>query len=217
MKFTKEQAVEKLNQTLTNNGKKPLRMSARTLEAQAETLMALVGDEEMELDDFVTKVKPMFDNVNSNMEKDQSDFIKEYKKAHPEPVQQDPPKTEPDPGKDDPLKKALEQIAEIQRQLQARDEELAIESKRSEIRKYLNDNNVTDAKWIDSVLAIATIGKDDDAEEKGKAYLGLYNQSRAGGAPITPKSPTAGGEPGNDTFKDVRAILQAEEEAGKEQ
>ena len=31
MKFTKEQAVEKLNQELTNSGKKPLRMSAKWL------------------------------------------------------------------------------------------------------------------------------------------------------------------------------------------
>ena len=217
MKFTKEQAVEKLNQLLTNNGKKTLRMSARTLEAQTETLMALVGNEEMELDDFTTKVKPMLDNVNSNMEKDQSDFIKEYKKAHPEPDPQKPPKQEPDPNADDPLKKALEQVAEIQRQLQAREEAQAIETKRSQIRKYLEDNNVKDAKWIDSVFSIATVGKDDDVEEKGKTYLALYNQSRSGGAPITPKFPTVGGEPGADAFKEVRELLQAEEAAGKEQ
>lgn len=216
MKFTKEQAVEKLNQALTNNGKKTLRMSAKTLEAQTETLMALVGDEEMELDAFVEKVKGSLESVNSNIEHDNSDFIKEYKKAHPEPAKQEPQGQSEPPKDDDPLKKALEQIAEIQRQLQAREEEQAIEAKRSEIRKYLDDNNVKDAKWIESVLSIATVGKDDNAEEKGKTYLALYNQSRAGGEPITPKSPTAGGDPGNDAFADVRAILKAEEEAGRE-
>ena len=214
MKFTKEQAVEKLNQVLTNNGKKSLRMSAKTLEAQTETLLALVGDEEMELDAFVEKVKGALESVNSNIEHDNSDFIKEYKKANPKPAEPEPKGKEP--GEEDPLKKALEQIADIQRQLQAREEQIAIEAKRSEIRKYLDTNNVKDDKWIDSVLSIATIGKDDNAEEKGKVYLELYNRSRAGGAPITPKTPTAGGESGDDSFAAVRAILKAEEEAGKE-
>lgn len=214
MKFTKEQAVEKLNQQLTNNGKKPLRMSARTLEAQTETLMALVGDEEMELDAFVEKVKPSLDSVNANLEHDNSEFIKEYKKAHPEPQPSVTPGS--DPKDDDPNKELKEQLAAIQRQLQEREEKEAVTAKRAEIRKYLEDNNVKDSKWIDSVLSIATVGKDDDAEEKGKTYLGLYNQSRAGGAPVTPQSPSSGGTPDNDAFKDVRALLQAEEGAGQE-
>lgn len=210
MKFTKEQAVEKLNQELTNSGKKPLRMSARTLEAQTETLMALVGDEEMELDAFVEKAKPALESVNANLEHDNSDFIKEYKKNHPEP--EPGKKTLEEGGKDDPLAKAMEQLAAIQKQLQDREDREAVTAKREEIRKYLEDNNVKDSKWIESMLSIATIGKDDDAEEKGKAYLGLYNQSRAGGSPITPRSPSAGGESGEDRFKAVRDLIKAEDE-----
>ena len=169
MKFTKEQAVEKLNQELTNNGKKTLRMSARTLEAQAENLMALVGDEEMELDAFVEKVKPMLDSMNANIEHDNSEFIKEYKKNHPgqEPPKSDPPKT--DPPADDPNKELKELIAAMQKKLDEREEREALETKRSEIRKYLKDNKVDDDKWIDSVLSIATVGKDDNTEDKGKA------------------------------------------------
>lgn len=215
MKFTKEQAVEKLNQELTNNGKKTLRMSARTLEAQAENLMALVGDEEMELDAFVEKVKPMLDSMNANIEHDNSEFIKEYKKNHPgqEPPKTDPPKT--DPPADDPNKELKEQIAAMQRKLDEREEREALETKRSEIRKYLKDNKVDDDKWIDSVLSIATVGKDDNTEDKGKAFLELYNQSRASGEPVTPRSPSSGGNPPTDQFAGVRELLKAEQEAEK--
>ena len=215
MKFTKEQAVEKLNQELTNNGKKTLRMSARTLEAQAENLMALVGDEEMELDAFVEKVKPMLDSMNANIEHDNSEFIKEYKKNHPgqEPPKSDPPKT--DPPADDPNKELKELIAAMQKKLDEREEREALETKRSEIRKYLKDNKVDDDKWIDSVLSIATVGKDDNTEDKGKAFLELYNQSRASGEPITPRSPSSGGNQPSDQFADVRALLESEQGAGQ--
>ena len=211
MKFTKEQAVEKLNQTLTNSGKKPLRMSARTLEAHTENLMTLIGDDEMELDDFVTKVKPMLESVNANVEHDLSESIKEYEKNHPQPKPGvEPPK--PKDGDDDPMKKLQEQLATIQKQLQEQTDAKAVEVKKGEIRKYLDDNNVKDTKWIDSILSIATIGKDDDAEEKGKAYLALYNQSRQGGSSVTPGTPSSGGADDNlnKAFDAVRNLRTPE-------
>lgn len=216
MKFTKEEAVEKLNQLLTNDGKKPLRMSAKTLNEHAESLMSLVADEEMELDDFVTKVKPMLENVNSNMEKDRSDFIKEYQKTHPEPPK---PKKKTEEGEGEGkeptlLEQIQQQLNELKEQNRQREETEAVEAKRKEVRKYLETNHVTDAKWIDSILEIATIGKDDDAEEKGKTYLELYNQSRSGGGPITPKTPRGGGSD-EDPFAELRALRK--QEMGDEQ
>ncbi|MBR3467930.1 MAG: hypothetical protein IKH15_12020 [Bacteroidales bacterium] len=215
MKFTKEEAVEKLNQALTNGGKKPLRVSARTLSEHTENLMSLVADEEMELDDFVTKVKPMLESVNSNMEKDRSDFIKEYEKENPKP------KTDPKDdkgGKDDPdktlLEKLQEQLNEIQEQTRKRNEQEALATKKAEIRKYLDDNNVKDTKWIDSMLSVAAVGKDDDAEEKGKTLLELYNQSREG-APITPLTPKTGAGTEPDAFDAVRKLRKSQAEAGK--
>lgn len=216
MKFTKEQAVEKLNQELTNGGKKPLRMSARTLNEHAESLMTLVANEEMELDDFITKVKPMLENVNSNMEKDRSDFIKEYEKAHP--AQQPTPTKPGAPPVDEEktlLERMQEQLNELQEQNRLKAEKEAIEAKRAEIRKYLTDKNVTNAKWIDSVLSVATIGKDDDAQEKGKTFLELYNSS-VSGSPVPPLPPApGGGKPADDPFAAVRAIRKREEEGGQ--
>ena len=83
MKFTKEQAFENLKGFLTNNGKKTLRMSEKSINKQLETLMPLVANDEMELADFVEKVKPTFETMNSNAEKDNSDFVKQWEKDHP--------------------------------------------------------------------------------------------------------------------------------------
>lgn len=211
MKFTKEQAVEKLNQVLTNGGKKPLRMSAKTLESQVETLLAFVSDEEMELDAFVDKVKDGLSAVNSNIEHDNSDFIKKYKEGHPDPK----PTDSKDPPKDDPNAELMRRIAELEKKEADRTEKAAIEAKRAEIKKYLSDNNVKNGKWIDSILKIANIGKDDDVEEVGKTYLGLYNESMQGGAPVAPGSPSPGDSGGKDTFAELRELRKRRAENEK--
>ena len=202
MKFTKEEAVEKLNQVLTNGGKKPLRMSAKTLESQVETLLAFVSDEEMELDAFVEKVKGGLAAINSNVERDNSDFVKKYKEEHPEPK---PKETKPEPP-EDPNAEVLRRLSEMEKELGERKEQEAIATKRAEIKKYLSDNNVKNEKWIESVLGIATIGKDDDVEEKGKVYLDLYNASMAGGNTVPPGAPSPGGSDGKDAFEGVRNL-----------
>lgn len=208
MKFTKEQAVEKLNQELTNGGKKPLRMSAKTLESQVETLLAFVTDEEMELDDFVTKVKASLANINSNMEKDQSDFIKDYQKKHPE-TKEDPGKGGEDPNKGkDPNAELLRRLEELERKEEARNLEGTIAAKRSEIKQYLKNNNVEDEGWIDSMLGMVQVGKDDDSEARGKELLEFYNKSKPGN-PMVPGNPKPGGgiDPEHE-FDDAKRALK---------
>ena len=85
MKFTKEQAFEILRSNLTNGGKKTLRMSEKSINAQLDTLIPLVANDDMELNDFIEKVKTTFATMNSNAEKDNSDFIKQWKEQHPDP------------------------------------------------------------------------------------------------------------------------------------
>lgn len=204
MKFTKEQAVENLYQALTNNGKKPLRMSKRTLESHTETLMAIVADEEMELDAFVEKVKSSCESINSNMEKDQSDFVREYTQKNPQEPQNNPEPPQKTPDANDELLKRLQILEE--RELK-REEAVTIEGIRSSVRKYLKDNNVENEKWIDSVLSMASISKDADADELGKSYLEQYNLVCSGGRP----SPIGNPNPKEDgvsssSFDDVRAL-----------
>ena len=115
MKFTKEQAFEILRSNLTNGGKKTLRMSEKSINAQLDTLIPLVANDEMELNDFIEKVKPTFATMNSNAEKDNSDFIKQWKEQHqdPNPNQSQEPTN---PTTENPeIKAMLDRIAALEK------------------------------------------------------------------------------------------------------
>lgn len=213
MKFTKEEAVEKLNQLLTNDGKKPLRMSVRTLESQVETLLAFVSDEEMELDSFVEKVKASLVNINSNMEKDQSDFIKDYQKKNPpQEANEDNPEVKKDKKKksgEDPQGDLIRRLEELERKEQERVLESTLAAKREAIKTYLKDNNVGNDTWIDSMLGMIQVDVEDDSDEKGRELLTLYNKT-AIGSPLVPGSPKPGGEIDPEhAFDDVKRALKA--------
>lgn len=205
MKFTKEQAVENLNSLLTNGGKKTLRLSKRTLESHVENLMTLIADEEMELADFVAKVKPMVETANSNAEHDQSEFVKEYEKKHPAPK---PDPKEP-PKDDDATKALLDRLAAMEAREAERENASKLTAKRAEIAKYLKDNNVEDSQWVEKMLAITTIGVDDNAEDRGKALLEVYNISHAAEGGFSPRSPRPGDEGADDAFAELRELRKA--------
>ena len=139
MKFTKEEAFEKLKGYLTNNGKKTLRMSERSINKQLESLMPLIAGEDMELDDFIGKVKDTFSVMNSNVEKDNSDFVKEWEKNHPveNPKPSDPKPTEPKP--DDATAALLKRIEELEKKETERTREAAITQKRKELLKAMKE------------------------------------------------------------------------------
>lgn len=197
MKFTKAEAVEKLNQVLTNGGKKTLRMSARTLDGQTEALMSLIANEEMELDEFVEKIKGNLESINSNIEHDTSEAIKEYKEKNP--IQQ--PKK--DPPTDDPNEAIIKRLQELEQKEAERVSKAAIETKRSEVRKYLSDNNVKNTEWIDKALGFSNFTPETDSEALGKSLLEFYNSSIADQGPIVPVTPKHGDENRQGAYDDI--------------
>ena len=91
MKFTKEQAVEALRAELTNKGRKTQHMFDRTLANLTEILVKKFANEDTGLPDFVTDMMEIFNEVEGDARKKNSDFAK-YKEAHPE---SEPPKDDP--------------------------------------------------------------------------------------------------------------------------
>ena len=146
MKFTKDEALEKLRGILTNGGKKTLRMSEKSMERQLETLMPLVADDETELDDFIGKVKASFEVMNSNVEKDNSDFVNQWKKDHPDKDDKDdekgderngggtPPATSPE------LQAILDRMKALEDRNTAIEREKTLSSKRDELKKKLKES-----------------------------------------------------------------------------
>lgn len=215
MKFTKEELRKRLADDLTNNGKKPLRMSSRTLNEQSDLFFDLFDDDNTELEDLVKRILPAFESVNSNIGHDVSEAVKAFKadpKNNPEP---DPGKTKvdnPDPkddGKgDDALKKLQEQIDTLIREREEERSKAAVTAKRNELRTFLKGKNVESDEWINGILEIATVDADTDVAAKGEALLKLYNKQRSDVNEYTPAGSRKSGGKEPEDYSDVAQILK---------
>lgn len=203
MKFTKEEAFEKLKGELTKGGK-TLRMSERTLNTQLETLMKVYDTiaSDTELSDFVTMTLPSFSDVNSNMEKDYSDFVKTYKPA-PSPQ----PQPQPTPPVDgDVLSQLQAQLQQLQGKIEREEKEKALSQVRKNFKSELKTVGIKDDKWIDTYLTKINISEDLDIKEEAKSTLELYNLSKAAipdGSP-TPYNPSGGEASKKIDWNDVK-------------
>ena len=184
MKFTKEEAFEKLKGELTKGGK-TLRMSERTLNTQLETLMKVYDTiaSDTELSDFVTMTLPSFSDVNSNMEKDYSDFVKTYKPAQSQnqstTQQQQQQQSNTTSTNDDVLSQLQAQLQQLQDKIEREEKEKALSQVRKNFKSELKTVGIKDDKWIDTYLTKINISEDLDIKEEAKSTLELYNLSKA--------------------------------------
>lgn len=212
MKFTKEEAFEKLKGILTNNGKKALRMSERSINKQLESLMPLIANEDTELADFIEKVKDTFSVMNSNVEKDNSDFVKEWEKNHPaaDPQPADPQPADPKP--DDATALLLKRIEELEKREKERTRENAISQKKADLLKAMKEKGIKDDQWSKDFVSEIAITEDMDVDAKADAFLKIYNKSQAGqtGNGSTPfGSSSNGGDPNKkDPLEAVRKLME---------
>jgi hypothetical protein len=209
MKFTKEEAFEKLKGILTNNGKKPLRMSEKSVNKQLETLIPLIATDDTELDDFVTKVKDTFSVMNSNAEKDNSDFVKQWEKEHP----QTKPNEGGNGGQGNESKTEMEMVLERIKALENENEtykrqQTALQKKK-ELKSVLKEKGVKDAEWIDLMLQKVNVTDDFDTEDEADFYLKLYNKSNADtGGGVTPRQSSNGGTQVENPFQQVKELMK---------
>lgn len=215
MKFTKEDAFEKLKGFLTNNGKKTLRMSEQSINKQLETLIPLVASEEMELDDFIGKVKDTFSVMNSNVEKDTSDFVKEWDKSHPvddsKPNEPNPNTKEPD----DATAELLKRLEDLEKKEMERTKEAALSQKKIDLLKAMKEKGIKDEQWAKDFVSEVTIDENMDVDAKAEAFLKIYNRSRAGYSTTTPLGNSSGSEGSGadkDPLADVRKMMQQQRE-----
>ena len=220
MKFTKEQAFEILRSNLTNGGKKTLRMSEKSINAQLDTLIPLVANDEMELNDFIEKVKPTFATMNSNAEKDNSDFIKQWKEQHPDPS---PDPNKPDPNKPDPtkpittnnpeIKAMMDRIAALEKENNENKLMAEVAVKRNELVAKMKEKGITDTDWIDSFLGEITIDKDIDVDAKAESFLKIYNKSKSVISPNPTPQSSQTPPPDQNPLKAASDYMKAQREA----
>mgnify|MGYP003599318231 CR=1 FL=1 len=185
MKFTKEQAFEKLKGFLTESGKKPLRMTELSLNRQLDTLMPILTDDETELDDFFEKSKESFKTMNSDAEFNNSNFAKNFEKEFKEQWEKDHPNQEPNKneggeGEKEGLSKAvLDRLKALEEKDAMHEAEKIKTTKRSELIKKLKEKKVDDTEWLNAYVNKVPISGDTDIDAEVNDALALYNRSNS--------------------------------------
>ena len=183
MKFTKEDASKELVARLTAN-KDTLNLSTRSIDEQTEQLLSLIGNEEMELTDFVDKVLPFVKTANANVRNDVSQGIKDYKDKNP--IVQPSPTPKPNT----PSEANAELLARLEAlETKNREAELALrnQSIKNDLSNKVKDLGVKNEKWIEAMIGNVSITEDFNVEEKANDLLTLYNSMMANVDPsVTP-------------------------------
>lgn len=197
MKFTKEQAFEKLKGELTKGGKS-LRMTDRTINAMLDTLIPLIVNDETELDKFVTDTLPSFVGANGNMEHDYADFVKNYKPA-PDPNPNPNPKPNPN---DDVLSEMRKKLEEMEKTLREEQLQKTINDVKVRLKDAMKTKGIKEEKWIEKYVSEIGLTADLDVDAKAASALEIYNLSQAAAQPPTPYIPRGSSSANDDKLWD---------------
>lgn len=209
MKFTKQDAIESLKRELTNNDRKTLRMSAKSLDKLTDTLIGEFADDEIGLPDFCSKAMNILSVFNDNVGKDRSDFIKQWEADHGKTDSKDDPKVQ----NEDPEVKALkERIAALESAKTESEKRASIAQKRKDFVAKLKEKGVNDDEWISDYLSEVNITPEFDIEQKVDKYVKLYNKNKANvGASVPPENPTGGQNAAVlKSIQDAKKLVQQE-------
>ena len=199
MKFTKEEFSEKLKERLTNKGKKPMQQSERTFKKLVEKIYARLekrDDDETELDDAVADYLEDFEEIEGNLNKDKADFVKEWKKNHPQPDPDDDYNDDDDDdddddngrknnrkgkknGNDSKLDKLLKEIEDVKKAQSKRDTEERIAKIRKDLKASLKKEGVDDDEWLNGYIKKIVITEDTDIEEEKKDAINLFDKTKS--------------------------------------
>ena len=181
MKFTKEEFSEELKKLLTDNGKKPMVQSERTFNASVERIFKRLEkfDDESELDSAVTDYLPDFQEIEGNMRKDNSDFVKKWEKEH---------KNSSDNSNEEGRKngnnaaEGNSELSELLKRMGMIEDLLAkqrlaetISSKKKQLKKALKKDGVEDDEWIEKYIAKLNIDEETDIDDEKDDAIALFN------------------------------------------
>ena len=185
MKFTKEEAGKELAAKLSKSVEN-IDAWDRTIRENVETLWGILGEEnEIELNDFVSKSLPLFNTTAGFMRKTNADLAKSYEEKI-ELLKKNQPQPSPTP---DPNKELIERLAALEKANEEQKTKLAIDAKRQELTDKLKEKGVKDAKWINDLFGLVSVQADTDVDAEVDKYVNLYNSSRSRyNSNVTPSS-----------------------------
>ena len=185
MKFTKEAAGKEIAAKLSKSVEN-IDAWDRTIRENVETLWGILGEEnEIELNDFVSKSLPLFNTTAGFMRKTNADLAKSYEEKI-ELLKKNQPQPSPTP---DPNKELIERLAALEKANEEQKTKLAIDAKRQELTDKLKEKGVKDAKWINDLFGLVSVQADTDVDAEVDKYVNLYNSSRSRyNSNVTPSS-----------------------------
>lgn len=213
MKFTKEQLSEALKAKLTNNGKKNLAMSERSFNEEVEDIYADLeesgNNEELELADAVGKKIKRLERIDNNVRNDNSKFVKEWEKNHPQKNEGDGNGDgNGDGGNKSELQKMQEQINALLKREEENNKTKAISEKRNQLKSALKGKDVKNEDWINDQLELIHIDSETDVDALTERLVKSYNKFSANTPPDITPGGAGGGTEKNDDYADVVAIVK---------
>lgn len=212
MKFTKEQFSEALKAKLTNNGKKNLAMSERSFNEEVEDIYTDLeesgNNEELELADAVSKKIKRLERIDNNVRNDNSRFVKEWEKNHPDKGDEDKEDDDTDKGSESKLDKLLKELQDLKSEREEEKRVKTISEKRIALKSALKGKEIKNEDWINDQLELIHIDSETDVEALTEKLVKSYNKFSANTPPdITPRG-AGGGSEKTDDYADVVAIVK---------
>lgn len=207
MKFTKEQLSEALKAKLTNGGKKNLAMSERSFNGKVERIYKRLekasDKDELELDDTVSEYLDDLQEDDNNIRNDNSKFVKDWEKSHPD--KKDDKDDKKDDKKDkDKLDLLLEEIQTLKAEREQEKKVKTISEKRNSLKSALKGKDVKNEDWINDQLELIHIDAETDIEALTERLVKSYNKFSSNTPPdITPKGTGSGKENLEHEFDDI--------------
>lgn len=210
MKFTKEQFSEALKVKLTNNGKKNLAMSERSFNGKVERIYKRLekasDKDELELDDVVADYLDDLQEDDNNIRNDNSKFIKEWEKNHPN--KDDRSDNKDDKGDESKLDKLLKELQDLKSEREEEKKIKAISDKRNQLKLALKGKEVKNEDWINDQLELIHIDSETDVDALTERLLKSYNKFNANTPPDITPGGTGSGKEKTDDFADVVAVVK---------
>ena len=210
MKFTKEQFSEALIVKLTNNGKKNLAMSERSFNGKVERIYKRLekacDKDELELDDVVADYLDDLQEDDNNIRNDNSKFIKEWEKNHPN--KDDRSDNKDDKGDESKLDKLLKELQDLKSEREEEKKVKAISDKRNQLKLALKGKEVKNEDWINDQLELIHIDSETDVDALTERLLKSYNKFNANTPPDITPGGTGSGKEKTDDFADVVAVVK---------
>lgn len=210
MKFTKEQFSEALKVKLTNNSKKNLAMSERSFNGKVKRIYKRLEEasdkDELELDDVVADYLDDLQEDDNNIRNDNSKFIKEWEKNHPN--KDDRSDKKDDKGDESKLDKLLKELQDLKSEREEEKKVKAISEKRNQLKSALKGKEVKNEDWINDQLELIHIDSETDVDALTERLVKSYNKFNANTPPDITPGGTGGGKGKTDDFADVVAVVK---------